>query len=375
MEEIGLEEAGAPPRHMPADPPLLDLAEVLGQGRAVSLLLNAMETGRLHHAYLFSGPMGVGKRTTAEAFAAMLLDPTLERDLTGGLAAEPESRVRRLVGDRSHPDLHLVNKELSALSREPSVRGGKQRSIPIDVVREFVIEPAFRAAAMSHAEGMKPRASKVFIIDEAEMLASGQDASQNALLKTLEEPPAGTVIVLSCNNEHRLLPTIRSRCQRVPFVPLDDGAMEMWLERSELELGSHEREWVSRFADGSPGRAQVAAETGLFEWARALTPMLEGMEAGRFAPELGETMTKLTEEWAKAWVSRNPSASKEAANHAAYGHLLNVLAEYYRPKLRTADAERAVGAIERLRDAERFASANVSAKLVFGDLAAQLAAV
>ena len=73
-----------------------------------------------------------------------------------------------------------------------------------------------------------------------------------ATLKLLEEPPAGTVIILVTTREDRLLPTIRSRCQRVAFAPLDDQAMQSWLASADLAVDPESRRWIERFAEGSP---------------------------------------------------------------------------------------------------------------------------
>jgi DNA polymerase-3 subunit delta' len=373
-KDIGLNEREAPRQHLPEDPPLLDLAQVIGQQRAVEQLTTVIASGRLHHAYLFAGPPGVGKRTTAEALAAMLLDHTLAPDLAGNLAADPTSHARNLAAHRAHPDIHLVNKELAALSRDDRTRKSKQRNIPVGVVQEFLIEPAFRAAAMPAKDGQ--RARKVFILDEAELMAAGQMEAQNALLKTLEEPPAGTIIVLVTNNEHRLLPTIRSRCLRVPFAPLNDDQMRTWVTRAELSAPPEELAWVLSFADGSPGRAQTAARTGLYAWHKSLTPMLDKLEHNSFDPAMGDTIAKLVDDWAKARVAERPSLSKEAMNQVAIGHMLSLLASRYTPKLRDPhQAEAAAEIIDRIADAEHFAARNVNMKMVFADLAAQIALV
>src|SRR5690606_4650358 len=118
-----------------------------------------------------------------------------------------------------HPDLHVVTKELARYSEDRSTRERKLTQIPVDVLRTELIEPVYRAAQMGHG--------KVFIVDEAELL---NDAGQNAMLKTLEEPPAGTTIILVTSIQDRLLPTIRSRCQRVAFVPLPDSVVSRWLQ-------------------------------------------------------------------------------------------------------------------------------------------------
>ncbi|MEL7087151.1 MAG: hypothetical protein AAGL98_01715, partial [Planctomycetota bacterium] len=220
---------------------------ILGQTHALDQLHAQLTSGRVHHAQIFHGPAGVGKFTTALALAKVLLCHAPERDLAGrvtacggcvscltfrpapeeaGPDATPGAGAGAAAGAGAgagafpgvaHPDLHVVNKELARYSDDRQVRDRKLTSIPVDVLRTALIEPAYLGAQLNHG--------KVFIVDEAELLNA---AGQNVLLKTLEEPPTpddntgggGTTIILVTANEDRLLPTIRSRCQRIAFVPL-----------------------------------------------------------------------------------------------------------------------------------------------------------
>jgi DNA polymerase-3 subunit delta' len=356
--------------------PTLD--DLLGQDHAVALLRAALSSGRIHHAWVFHGPVGVGKFTAAMAFAAMLLDPTTAPDLSGKLAPDPDSQVQHLIRTNSHPDLHIVTKELAAISSDPEIRDRKQRVIPVQVVREFLIEPAQRTRSVLG----KSLASKVFIVDEAELLAP---AGQDAMLKTLEEPPEGTVIILVTPSEERLLPTVRSRSQRVAFTPLDDKAMREWYRRAGLpEDPPERRDWVLRFAGGSPGWAASAIEHDLYAWEQTLAPALASLDRGTPVPELGAALYALVEEKAAAAVKSNPDASKEAANIYWARRLLSYLAERYRLAHRDAllraggPAPASVSApflraTEALAAAENHAAANVNLNIVMENLAAQLA--
>jgi DNA polymerase-3 subunit delta' len=355
----------------PEGEPPADLGAIIGQDRAVGLLEDALTSGRVHHAWLFVGPSGVGKRTAAEALAATLLDPTTAPDLSGALRPDPGGEVAQLIASRSHPDLHYIAKELAAYSRDDAVRRSKQRSIPVSVIREFLIEPA--AASSGMRGGM---ARKVFIVDEADLMRGSGAEAQNAMLKTLEEPPAGTVILLTTSREFALLPTIRSRCQRIAFSPLDDEAMAQWMRANGVEAKGREAAWVMEYAAGSPGRAQLALRTGLYAWSEQLEPMLRSADQGRFPVELGASMAKLIDTWAADWVKGRASASKEAANHQAIGLMSALLAERYRGVLREAktndQVERASACIDAITQAERTVTANVNAKLVLEELAVRL---
>src|SRR5688500_5805356 len=161
------------------------------QPRARATLAAALASGP-GHAYLFRGPHGSGKAAAARAFAAELLAEG---------APDPESARRRAMLDPSpHPDLVWL--------RPP----GAQHLV--DEVRESVI----RAANLRPAEGER----RVFVIEEAEGL---RDESQNALLKTLEEPAPFAHLILVCSEPELLAETILSRCQPVEFAPLPPDAV------------------------------------------------------------------------------------------------------------------------------------------------------
>jgi DNA polymerase-3 subunit delta' len=361
VQTVGRDDrAAAPAREV------LQLEEVLGQDRAIAQLRAAVGSGRVHHAWIFHGPMGVGKFTTALAFGAMLIDPEVAPDLAGVLRADPESRAQRLVRAGTHPDLHVVTKELAAVSEDATIRDRKQSNIPKAVLREFLLEPAAKTRVMTGASA----AGKVFIVDEAELIDA---VGQNSLLKMLEEPPAGSVIILATSSEERLLPTIRSRCQRVAFGPLDAASMERWLARRAAELAPEQRAWLLRFAGGSPGAAAMVLENDLFAWKDALEPALAKIDGGQFPIEMGATLADLIDERAAAWVKRHPDASKDAANKAWARRMLGFLAEHFRAQLGDPGrGARAAASIHSIARAEEQLGANVNLALVMENLAAQL---
>lgn len=350
----------APQAHAPP----LALRDVLGQSHAVELLRAAMRSGRVHHAWVFHGPEGVGKFTTALAFAAAVLDPAT--DPHDDRTPDPDSQVQRLLAAGAHPDLHVVNKELTPFSRDASVRGQKQRTIPFAVAEEFLVEPATRTRNL-HEPSL---VGKVFIVDEAHLL--GRDA-QNLLLKTLEEPPEGTVIILVTPAEEELLPTIRSRCQRIPFLPLSDVDMREWLRRGGAAIDPEHEAWALRYAAGSPGVLNRVIEGNLTAWHEALAPMLADADRGKFDLAIGATMAKLVDERAAAMVARNPSASKEAANVAAAADMLRLVADHHHGAMRASRRpEVRARAVELVAEAERQIERNVPLAFVFENLAAQL---
>jgi DNA polymerase III subunit delta' len=361
---------------------LRSLGDILGQPRAVATLRAAIASGRIHHAWVFYGSDGVGKFTTALAFASVILDPTSAPDLSGVIEPDPRSRVRHLIAEGTHPDLHVVTKELARYSDEKKIRDAKLITIPKDVIENHLLGPA--ALASNLPGGM---VQKVFIVDEAELLDrhGGPYWVQNQLLKMLEEPPPGTVIILVTSYPERLLPTIRSRAQRVAFAPLDEPAMARWAKSAAAavpELASLDdaaRRWVLRFAAGSPGGAVMAARTGLYAWHTATADMLADLASGRrgaFPLGLGQAMWDLVDGWAAARVEAQPNASKDAANRAAARLMFRMVAESFREKLASANHDeqaRALRAIDLLARAEQEADSNVQLSFVFENWAAQVA--
>lgn len=356
----------------------ISLDGIIGQRRAVEILRGAVRTGRVHHAWIFSGPRGVGKFTTARAFAATLLS-------TGeSIDEQTRERIVGLVQRGTHPDVHVIRKELAKVSSDDAARRSKQRTIAKAVVDEFLLKPA----ALSRVASELPQglAGKVFIVDEAELM---DPVTQNQVLKTLEEPAEGTVIILVTSDESRLLATVRSRCQRVSFGTLTERDMQAWMQIGGVEVEADVSPWLLRFASGSPGAALVALEHGLYQWHSALDPALKAIESAAMSPGggtlpagptvaagVGALMSKLVEERAKATVEGKPNASKEAANQFWCKRMLGLLADRWRSHLRRAEnaeqVARCSAAIELIRAAERQAESNVQIGAVLENLAAQL---
>lgn len=350
------------------------MPSIVGHDRALATIHQSLCSRRVHHAWIFAGPQGVGKFTAALEMARLLLDPDAHAGSSGVCTADPESETSRLIDAGTHPDLHVVRKELALYSADPQVRKRKLFNIPVDVLREHVIGgviagdraitgPAYRTARRGHG--------KVFIIDEAELL---EEESQNLLLKTLEEPPQQTWFVLVTARPRRLLPTIHSRCQTVRFGRLDAEEVDRVMARSRPELSSADRQWLIAYADGSPGLALLAADFGFAASAARIIPALDRLARGEYVAEAGPMLAEFTETFAEAWVKRNQNASKDAANKDGGRHLIAMIAADVRTRLRSAGAaefERVVAQIEILRDAERQLAANVNQKQVFEDVAAR----
>jgi len=242
---------------------------VLGQPHAVHFLKHAVEADRVAHAYAFVGPSGVGRRLTALAFAQRLLCPAGR-----GCGSCPSCRR---VSALTHPDLHLI-----------------QPTPPPDNPKGGVAIRIAEARALVHGAGLYPLegAWKVFILDDAERMTL---ETVNALLKTLEEPPPRTILVLILGHVRLLPATVLSRCQVVRFRPLaDELVIELLTGRANL--AEETARVLARVAQGRIGLALTAATDGWLEDRdRLITQLLEGRvdEIFALAEEVGRDRARV----------------------------------------------------------------------------------
>jgi len=213
-----------------------------GNDAAHAAFAAAMAGDTLHHAWLFAGPEGIGKASFARAAAVRLLAEAAAPDtLEPGFDVPENHQTRRLIEAGSHPDY----RELKRLPKESDKTGQElARSIPIAQVRALL--PMF---------AMKPSLSprRVVLIDAIDDVE--RPGASNALLKSLEEPPAGTIFILVSHAPGRLLPTIRSRCRLLRFDPLDEGDMTRIVREHLGSADDAEVAALVRAGAGSPGRA------------------------------------------------------------------------------------------------------------------------
>ena len=209
---------------------MLELKEILGHEPIKEHFFNAVLTGNISHAYILSGEAGMGKKSLANAFALALLCEKGQADPCR------QCHACKQVMSGNHPDLIYVTHE-------------KPASIGVDDVRRQINDTI----------QVKPYSSahKIYIVDEAEKMTV---QAQNALLKTIEEPPAYAVILLLTTNAEAFLPTILSRCVQLKLKPLKDGEVKDYLvSRMGVELS--QAEIYTAFARGNLGKAIHLADS------------------------------------------------------------------------------------------------------------------
>ena len=227
-------------------------SELTGQEGVRTHLQNAIRNDTVSHAYLLFGEAGMGKRTVARLFA-QTIQCTDRRD-NGGVT-EPCGACTSCIQamNDTHPDIRILSP-------------AKASSIGVDDIREQIVEDSF----------YKPFASakKIYLVPDAEKMTAG---AQNALLKTLEEPPSYVTILLLSNNESAFLPTILSRVVQLPLQPVSDVAIKRYLMK-QCRVTDYRAHLAVQFAMGNIGRARTLALSDTFaERLRRTTGLLSDL--------------------------------------------------------------------------------------------------
>jgi DNA polymerase-3 subunit delta' len=239
----------------------VSLERIRGQEKAVGLLRAAYEADRLSHAYLFQGPEGVGKETTALAFAQAL---NCEQ---GGLTGCGTCPACKMALGLSHPDIHLI------FPAPTTLKPAERRELIASYARDGLREQDFgRKTAIVSVEtiltdvvakaNQRPYIGpwKVFIVADADRMTT---EAANTLLKTLEEPPQSTVIILTTSRPNALPSTVVSRCQQIPFAALSrSDVVEILLADPRLGFDKKSAGTAATLSQGSAGRAVRADRKG-----------------------------------------------------------------------------------------------------------------
>ena len=319
---------------------------VRGHEAQAEAFARAVRRGRLAHAYLFVGPPGIGKRLFAVELAKALLceGPRAE----GRLEACDRCPSCVQIDAGTHPDF------LTA------ARPSESAEFPIAIMRELCQHFSLKAA---RGRG------KVVVIDDADDLNA---ESANCFLKTLEEPPPGSVLILIGTSTDRQMPTIVSRCQVVRFRPLPPEPVAELLQANGVDDAAL-RERLAHLGGGSPGQALALADPALWEFRDTL---LWGLTKPRF------DVVAL----AKAWIEFVQEAGKEAVHQRRRARLtLRLLIDFLRAALafglngqggagedtplleamtRRADADQITSLLERCLEADFQIERNVGTPLV-----------
>lgn len=245
------------------------MTQLFGHDAAWAEWRAALGSSRMHHAWILAGPRGLGKGLFARAAAAELV-------------AEPG--VPQPAPER-HPDILIPEHPPETKDEEKRRAEGhedirRKRSIPIDEIRTVQLRLNTRPTL-----GQR----RAVIIDPADDL---EKAAVNALLKSLEEPPAGTYFLLVAHRPGRLLPTIRSRCRTLRFAPLSDAEIETSLRQAAPDAPADARAAAIAAAQGAPGVALEFLDQDLGAVHRAMRGIIERGDAdfalrGALAGEIG----------------------------------------------------------------------------------------
>ncbi len=284
---------------------------MIGHQKIIELLSRSVKKNKIAQAYLFSGPEGVGKFTLAEKFARNLIngkDFTILRNMVkneDGKSKSGEGEKWRAGNKKFLPDLIILKPEI-----EEKKGIIKEKDIKIEKIRDARKEMSFFPSRGKY---------RVLIIDNAHKM---NEASQNALLKTIEEPNETSVIILITHEEGKLLPTVKSRCQKIRFNLVADGEIEKLLENTEIpQENSLIKSKIVSFSAGRPGWAVKMArnkkelhsrESALKELKSiSVMNIAQRMEmAEKFSKDIPAAVKKL-EIW--VWIMRS-SAMKNIAS-------------------------------------------------------------
>lgn len=240
--------------------------EISGQEKIVEHFLNAIKRNKISHAYILNGERGMGKKMMAKAFAM-----TVQCEKGGDTPCMSCHSCKQFISG-NHPDIRWVTHEKPASISVEDIR--------IQVNNDIMIRPY-------------EYKRKIYIIDEAEKMTV---ASQNALLKTIEEPPEYAVLLLLTLNKEMLLQTILSRCVVMDFRPVKNEVIVDYLRKKQKIVDYRARE-AAVFSEGNIGRAkEMCASDDFFTFKEEVLRMTKNVEK-MTAAEIGESVKNITKQY------------------------------------------------------------------------------
>ena len=263
---------------------------IYGQDLAIQILNSALSKEHISSAYLFSGPEGVGRRKTAKIFTKAILDKHLGKEGT-----------RRKIENNNHPDLLWIQPSYAVQGKIISQEQAKLENLSIKSPPQIRLN---QIKEIIEFLGKKPLESErsIVIIEDIEKM---NESASNALLKTLEDPKAGLFILITQRPE-KLLATIRSRCQIVPFIRLEDNEVKKIIQRSAIvprvdDMTNEKVKELIAFSDGSPGKYITNVQYWL-DISRALSQKVEikltsQIEALKLAKEITDELNIEQQLW------------------------------------------------------------------------------
>jgi DNA polymerase-3 subunit delta' len=271
---------------------------LVGHGAAALALHEAYRTGRMHHAWLVTGPKGIGKATLAFRFARFALShpEPLEAPAPAGEPLLPvDPRVAAQVASGAHPNLLHLRRPFDEKTKKLKTQ------LTVDEVRRAV-------SFFGNSAG--GRGYRIAIVDAADDM--NQNAA-NALLKMLEEPPSRAMFLVLSHAPGGLLPTIRSRCRRLPLAPLDADDLDRAMTALGIDVPEGDKPALAAVAEGSVRRAAECVESDgltLYRAFRGLSESLPAMDRAalhRFAEAAsgrkGDDQFGLVVDLARGWLS------------------------------------------------------------------------
>lgn len=237
---------------------------LLGQSKAEDIFLKAWKNQTMHHAWILNGPKGIGKATLAYRIARfMLWADENKKDMYNSLNVPENSEVFRQVASDSHPDLMVVERDYIETDRKKIIKAIQKGEAPDEEELSAMKKSAFiRVDDVRKVNEFLSKTSfndnwRIVIIDSADEMNKN---AANALLKILEEPPAHTILLLVSHNPGMLLPTIRSRCAKLPLQMLDADETASLLRRYRPNLNEAMIKKIAEMCPQSIGKAILYAD-------------------------------------------------------------------------------------------------------------------